>query len=135
MDIIKWRESYTTGITSLDRQHQKLIGLINKLYKVIIKEDSSDSVEEVLSKLIEYAEKHLREEEAILETNGYPDFANHIVLHQSYLEEVKTLMAKVKKDKEAAVRDTYSFLRKWWLGHIVAEDQKYGEFLKAKGVE
>lgn len=135
MDIIKWRESYSTGITSLDRQHENLIELINKLYKVIIKEESSDSVEDVLSKLTEYAEKHLREEEAILETNGYPESANHIALHQSYLDEVKTLMIKVKKDKEVAVRDTYSFLRQWWLGHIVAEDQKYGEFLKAKGVE
>jgi len=43
-------------------------------------------------------------------------------------------MAEAKEENEAAVNDTYVFLRQWWMGHIVAVDQKYGEFLKSKGV-
>jgi len=45
------------------------------------------------------------------------------------------LMAEAKNDHETAVHNTYAFLRQWWMGHIVAEDKKYGEFLKSKGVE
>jgi len=49
--------------------------------------------------------------------------------------ELTTLMAESKNDHEAAVKNTYAFLRQWWMGHIVTEDKKYGEFLKSKGVE
>lgn len=134
MDIIKWRESYQTGIKSMDEQHQKLIELINKLYRVIRKEESSDSIKEVLDEMNKYAAKHLKEEEAILRTNDYPDYANHIATHQNYLDKLEKLMAEAKEENEAAVNDTYVFLRQWWMGHIVAEDQKYGDFLKSKGV-
>lgn len=44
-------------------------------------------------------------------------------------------MDESKNDQEAALQDTYNFLRQWWMGHIVAEDQKYGEFLKSKGID
>ena len=135
MDLIKWRESYETGIHSMDMQHQKLIELINDLYKVLRKEKSNELIEDVLVEMTTYAEKHLQVEEGILEANGYPDVASHVTIHQSYRDQLTTLMAESKQDHEAAVKNTYAFLRQWWMGHIVAEDKKYGEFLKSKGVE
>jgi hemerythrin-like metal-binding protein len=135
MDLIKWRDSYETGIRSMDMQNQKLIKLINDLYKELRKEKSNGAIEEVLIEMTTYAEEHLQVEEGILEANGYPDLANHIAIHQSYRDQLTTLMAESKNDHEAAVKNTYAFLRQWWMGHIVTEDKKYGEFLKSKGVE
>lgn len=135
MDIIRWRESYEIGIGSMDMQHRKIIELINKLYKVIRKEEPSGSIEEILDEMAKYAEKHLKEEEAILKTNDYPELANHIAAHQRYLDRLKTLMPDSKKEKEAAAKDVYVFLRHWWVEHIVAEDRKYGDFLRSKGVK
>ncbi len=135
MDLIKWRESYETGIRSMDMQHQKLIELINELYKELRKEESNESIEDVLIQMTTYAEKHLQGEESILEANGYHDLKNHIAIHQSYRDQLSTLLAESKSDHEAAVKNTYAFLRQWWLGHIVAEDMKYGEFLHSKGVK
>jgi hemerythrin-like metal-binding protein len=135
MDLIKWRESYETGIGSMDMQHQKLIELINDLYKVLRREELKESLEDVLSEMTAYAEKHLQAEEGLLEANEYPDLANHIAIHQSYRDQLTTLIAESKKDYEAAVKNTYAFLRQWWMGHVVTEDKKYGEFLKSKGVE
>jgi hemerythrin-like metal-binding protein len=135
MELIKWRESYETGIRSMDTQHQKLIELINRLYKAIRKEESGELIEDVLNEMTKYAEMHLQKEEAILEANSYPDITNHIALHQSYLDKLNELMTESRKEEGLAVKDTYSFLRQWWMGHIVTEDKKYGEFLKSKGVE
>jgi hemerythrin len=135
MELIKWRESYETGIRSMDVQHQKLIELINKLYKVLRRDESSELIQEVLVEMTQYAEKHLHEEEGILKANSYPDFADHIAIHQGYRDTLKTLLTESKKGNGTAVQDTYAFLRQWWMGHIVTEDKKYGEFLKSKGVE
>ena len=133
MDLIRWRKSYETGIDTMDVQHQILIELINILYKVIRKEKSSEVINEVLSEMTKYAENHLLKEEALLAANGYPDLDNHMDIHQGYLDKLKTLMAESKKEDQAT--DTYLFLRQWWMGHIVAVDKKYGEFLQSKGVK
>ena len=133
MDIIKWRESYETGIDSMDEQHQKLIELINKLYKVLRKEETNESVNMVQDEMEKYAKQHLQQEEALLESNGYPEFADHVTMHQSYLDKLKTLTTE--SENEVAIKDTYAFLRQWWIEHIVTEDKKYGEFLKSKGVK
>ncbi|MBV5330813.1 MAG: hemerythrin domain-containing protein [Chlorobium sp.] len=90
MDLIKWRDSYETGIRSMDMQHQKLIKLINDLYKELRKEKSNGAIEEVLIEMTTYAEEHLQVEEGILEANGYPDLANHIAIHQSYRDQLQT---------------------------------------------
>jgi len=87
MDLIKWRESYETGISSMDMQHQKLIELINELYKALRKEESYKSLEDILAEMTTYAEQHLQEEESILEANDYPDYVNHIAMHQSYRDQ------------------------------------------------
>ena len=135
MDLIKWRESYETGIGSMDTQHQKLIELINKLYKVLREEEPSSSIEGVLLEMTAYADEHLQTEEGILETNGYPDLANHLTIHQNYRDRLTTLTDESQRKNATTVKDTYAFLRQWWMEHIVTEDKKYGEFLKSKGVE
>ncbi|MBA3005940.1 MAG: bacteriohemerythrin [Proteobacteria bacterium] len=135
MDIIKWRAAYATGISSMDIQHQKLIGLINKMYTVLRNEEPDSSIQGVLDEMAEYAESHLKDEETILESNDYPDFANHLAIHKSYLDKLKVLMTEWQNEDKAAAMDIYTFLRQWWMGHIVTEDQKYGEFLKDKGIK
>jgi hemerythrin len=134
MDLIKWRDSYGTGVLSMDNQHRTIIGLINELYKNIRKEESSGSVEGVLTDMMKYAEEHLQAEENLLKTNEFPDYVEHIGKHQSYRQRLAALMAESKIDPDEAVKNIYSFLRQWWMGHIVDEDKKYGEFLKGKGV-
>jgi hemerythrin len=134
MDLIKWRESYGTGVLSMDDQHRKIIDLINELYKNIRQEESSRSVEDVLADMMKYAEEHLQAEENLLKTNDFPDCDEHISKHQSYRERLTGLMAESTNDPDATVKSTYAFLRQWWMGHIVDEDKKYGEFLTGKGV-
>jgi hemerythrin len=134
MDLIKWRESYGTGVLSMDNQHRTIIELINELYKNIRQEESSRSVEDVLADMMKYAEEHLLAEENLLKTNDFPDYVEHMSKHQSYRERLTALMVESTNDPDAAVKSTYAFLRQWWMGHIVDEDKKYGEFLTGKGV-
>ena len=135
MDLIRWRESYATGIDSMDLQHQKLIELINTLYGVIRKNEPSESIEDILNEMEKYAENHFRGEETLLMVNGYPDLSNHVDTHQKYLDKMKMLMSESKKGNETTAKDTYAFLRQWWMEHILNEDNKYGEFLASKGVK
>lgn len=135
MDIIKWRDSYETGIASMDDQHKKLIELINRLYREIRNPESKDAISDVLDEMDQYAEMHLQEEEALLENNEYPDLVSHVEFHRSYRDKVETLIAESKGGNEKVINETYTFLRKWWMEHIVTHDKEYGEFLQSKGVK
>jgi len=119
----------------MDTQHQKLIELINQLYKVLREQEPSSSIEGVLLEMTTYADEHLRIEEGLLTTNWYPDLANHIAIHQTYRDRLTALTEESVRKSATAAQDTYTFLRQWWMEHIVTEDKKYGEFLKSKGVE
>lgn len=135
MDIIKWRASYETGVTSMDNQHRKLIELINTMYKVMRNEEGAGAISLVLKEMNQYADGHLKEEETLLEQNNFPELNHHHTLHENYRSKMTELSAGMDKDVTSGTREIYSFLRQWWLGHIVEEDQKYGKFLTEKGVK
>lgn len=135
MDIIKWRSSYETGIPSMDEQHQQLIGLINSMYRVLRKEESIDTIEPILDEMAAYAKKHLGDEEALLQKHGFADLEEHRNFHKSYQEKVTALLREWEQQDEKTAKNIYTFLRQWWLQHIVEEDKKYGPFLMEAGAK
>lgn len=128
MSIFKWRKSYETGVSEMDEQHQKLIELINKLYLVMRDGESQSSVVDILQEMDSYAVRHFQDEEKLLQEKGYPEYESHVALHQQYRDKIRELMEASVKEKEQ-VKETYSFLREWWMDHIVGQDRQYGEFL------
>ena len=132
MDIIKWRKSYETGVMAMDEQHQKLISLINQLYKVMRSDEAQASVIEVLGEMNDYADLHFHEEENLLKKNSYEGFDSHVALHQSYRDKMKVLTKESEKGEGAQIQAMYAFLRKWWMEHIIAEDKLYGEHLSSE---
>ncbi len=134
MDIIKWRDSFETGIKSMDEQHQELIKLINTMFRILRKTEEANTMDQILQDMSEYATKHLKDEEQLLQENNYPDYESHAQLHASYIEKIDHLVSIYNKDDEQAAKQIYAFLREWWLNHIMEEDKKYGSFLSEKNI-
>lgn len=128
MGLFKWRQSYETGVSEMDQQHQKLIELMNRLYSAMRDKESRAQIQDVLSEMNTYAEQHFEQEEALLKEKEYPEYESHAAAHQSYRDTLKTLMDDT--DKEQQVQEVYTFLRHWWMDHIVGVDKQYGAFLK-----
>ncbi len=135
MDLIKWRTSYETGIPSMDDQHRKIIELINTMYRVMRQTEGTEVLDSVIDEMTAYANGHLQNEEDLLQANGYDQFFNHQILHMEYKKKVEELREDWNLDKASGPSNIYSFLRHWWLGHIVEEDKKYGPLLIEKGVK
>ncbi len=130
MTIIKWRDSYETGIEAMDNEHKKIIVIINQLYQMQRDKKSFDELKVIYQSLVEYTEQHFQHEEQLLDEAGYPELgqqrASHVVFVQKLSEMEKDLLAA----KESAVPVVYKYLRQWWLDHIVGEDKLYGPFLQ-----
>jgi hemerythrin-like metal-binding protein len=134
MEILKWRESYETGVEQMDAQHKQLIQLVNQLYTILRQKDGLDALDAILQEMSDYSEQHLRDEEALLQKYGYPELNRQKHSHQEYYETIDELSAEMEVDKYEAAQKIYRFLRKWWIDHIVGEDKEYGEYLREKGI-
>lgn len=134
MDIIKWRETYETGIEQMDSQHKQLIQLVNQLYGIIRDKKGFEAVDTILGQMEQYATNHLHDEEKLLEEHAYPGLAAQQQSHQSYFATMEQLLGARAGDRQAAAQAIYIFLRQWWLNHIVQEDRDYGEYLRKKGL-
>lgn len=135
MEIIKWRTAYETGIEQMDKQHKQLIQLINQMYTLLRNDTGFEAMASILKEMDEYAANHFKDEEALLETHSFPDLAKQQSSHAAYTEKVTSMLESENIHNQAGARDLYSFLRKWWIDHIIGEDREYGSFLKEKGVK
>jgi|WetSurMetagenome_2_1015567.scaffolds.fasta_scaffold642911_2 hemerythrin len=118
----------------MDAQHQRLIGLVNQMFRIMRNQEDDDALDSILGEMSNYAEKHLKDEEALLREHSYPDLIEQESDHAKYLEQMQAMFSHLEKDRKATAQEIYTFLRFWWINHIVGIDQKYGPFLKEKGV-
>ena len=132
MAVIKWRESYETGVEEMDREHQALVAIINQLFEMQRDKKAFSELRDVYQKLIEYTEKHFQHEEQLLEKSGYPELENQKRFHRHFVTKMETMKDDLIEGKEEAAPVVYRYLREWLLGHIVEEDMKYGNHLQKK---
>ncbi len=128
MEKINWSDEYSVGISYLDKQHQNIIGFINRLIETPDVHVRSATVHDVLSDMMRYSKEHLYDEERFLRDNAYPDLEEHIQFHRHYLEQLTELTVMASDSDESVPEDLLLFLRDWWLEHILKEDMKYKSF-------
>jgi hemerythrin len=134
MAFMNWREEFSVGITSIDRQHQKMIDLINQLEDGARTHQESKTMRSVLSELLSYTRSHFKTEEALMRTYKYPGYAQHKVEHQTLVNRVADFRRKFEAGMLTDAHDLASFLMGWLEGHILGTDKKYGPYLIEKGV-
>ena len=134
MPAIQWSEELSVKIPSIDKQHQILIKLINKLHDAIDSGNTRQVLKVILTELTRYTEAHFIYEETLFTLHEYPESDKHKRSHEK-------LFAKVEHFKQALDRDEdiyaelVEFLNSWLYHHILEEDMGYAEHLVKHGAE
>ncbi len=124
---IKWNDRFNVGVDSIDSAHRKLFSIVGKL--IALNEDEAKqqhACREGIKYFKNYTMKHFADEEAYMQSIGYPGLAVHKRLHDSLRD--KTIPA-LEAEMEAQVYSTESvghFLGicvGWLNGHIIVEDR------------
>jgi len=133
MALIAWNKELSVQVAEMDRQHRRLIDLINDLNDAIARRKKRDVIGGTLDVLLRYTETHFAEEEKLFARYEYPDEAVQKNEHKKWIDK----MAKLKKQHDdgstvlgVSVTD---FLSDWLNRHIMLEDKKYGPFMNRKG--
>nr|WP_068428469.1 hemerythrin family protein [Magnetospirillum sp. XM-1]CUW37322.1 conserved protein of unknown function\ len=128
MTVISWTEAMSVGNSALDKDHQKLIGMINDL------DQSAPDFLELFNAVLDYTTGHFEREEAHLEAIGFPGLDAHRVQHDDFADQVAAMLKQYRtqafEDDDTRLKD---FLWSWLKGHILIEDQRYAAWTRAKG--
>ena len=132
LESVVWNDAYSVGVAALDAQHKTLIGMINRLADCHAASScgSSGAFHEVLSRMFDYTQVHLKAEEDYLQRIGYPQFEAHRSEHTAFIEKMGSFNMAASEDiqDEAAV---HRYLKDWWLSHILESDMQYRLFAES----
>ncbi len=124
MGNMVWKEEYSVGNAMLDEQHRRLIELVNRV-------DGGEPLDDILAALQEYAEKHFRDEERLLESVGYPDLDKQQYQHAAFSAWLDRLYRDHCEEGDSAVtrHDLQRYLRVWLANHLLVYDMAFKPWL------
>ena len=125
MAFIEWKPSYLVHVDELDRQHQRLVQLINSLHDAMKIGAPKQALERIVSDLATYTRFHFGNEERLMRLHGYPDIADHIQEHNQLTATVTRFEEDLRAGKVALSVSLMQFLKSWLTGHILGADMKY----------
>jgi hemerythrin len=118
--VIEWRDGFKVGISQVDAEHRHLFTLVKAL--------SIDNVQDTLGELLDYVVTHFSNEQALMESSGFPDFHQHLALHETFSQQVADFLSSTDEWSDSRIQDLRRFLNKWLVGHILTHDLRFGKW-------
>ncbi len=134
MPFFTWNPSYSVGVKEMDNQHQAMIDIINRLHEAMRTGKGSQEAGTIVTEMINYAKFHFAAEEKILADHSYPGHLSQKTKHNGFLKKALDFQDQYQKGKIGLSIEILNFLKDWWGGHILGDDQKYGPYLNQKGI-
>ena len=131
MGKIVWSSACSVQSAYLDRQHQNLIKIVNDFNQAAARGDGTKVAYTILNRLVQYAEKHFRDEEKLLEIARYPaaQLNNHIREHEKLTEDIFRHCENWSSYGKEALPEIGRFLKDWLMDHILTSDMKYRKYV------
>ncbi len=126
--ILTWSQSFSVGAPLLDRQHQFLFDIINRLRAACAQNLAQEDILEIIRQLYTYSATHFKDEEVLLEKKGCNLLGEQQTHHAIFLDYVIELEQKTKINAAHVDEDVLTFLDTWWQEHILKVDMQYSKF-------
>lgn len=125
MAIITWDSSLSVDVSEVDRQHKKLVDLINELHDAMRVGKAKEVMSKVIKELVDYAVQHFSLEEKKMQEYQYENYTQHKVEHDQFVAKAAALQRDFNSGKVTVTLDTMTFLKDWLTKHIMGTDKKY----------
>jgi hemerythrin-like metal-binding protein len=130
MTRLIWCDDYSVGDGEIDRQHQEIFALIDRLED---RDLDAGTITATFEKLDLYVREHFADEEDKMKAGNYPDLEAHMRQHDEFrdwLQSAKDSFENSNGDAGTLGRNVHDFLKAWMLSHILYADQAYKGHIK-----
>lgn len=131
----KWnQDTMGTGVVAIDREHQILVSLLNRMYQAIDDDEGMSVLFGVLEELLDYTDWHFSHEEDLQGKYDYPGAENHKKQHKALIDEVKKLQESIAAYQACIDHQMVDFLMRMLLNHIQGADFKFVAYLRVNNL-
>jgi len=134
METIKWNDDLSVGVAEMDSQHQKLVGMLNRLIREQKSLTDPATIAELLTEMTDYAQEHFRAEEYLMSEYGYKHKDLQVLQHDAFMTKTLEFCSATQIGTNILSMALLDYLRTWLVDHILDEDMKYKSFFGSKGV-
>lgn len=133
IEIFPWNRNFETGLPEIDRQHQRLVELLNILVGHLAFQMDAPSIEDIIRELREYSTIHFSYEENIWHEyfKGDPWEQWHKSAHIDFVDKILQIKANEDKQFEEIIEEVVSFLTHWLALHIIESDKRMAKVVLA----
>ncbi len=118
--VVEWRDGFRIGVDQIDAEHRHLFILVKSL--------NVNSVQDTLGELLDYVVTHFTHEQDLMESSGFPDFHQHLALHENFSSQVAEFLSGSDEWSDERIQELRRFLNKWLVGHILTHDLRFGRW-------
>jgi len=124
MNLLEWRPEFSTGIRSVDHEHQELIALINETLAHIRNHGSYTRIQSDLGEIYTQISSHFALEEKIMRERKYDRYRQHKSDHETLLDEIRDIMDYHAEHGDFDERQLADQLSRWFARHFSTEDAR-----------
>jgi len=132
--LIVWSKSYSVNVDQMDKEHQRLIDIINKMYGAMRSGRGKDAIGSILDELVEYTKTHFMHEERLMRESGFSGLDEQRRAHEALINQVIEIQTKFNAGT-ALSQEVLSFLKNWLVNHIQGMDKRYGPSMNKNGIK
>jgi hemerythrin-like metal-binding protein len=132
MGVVAWEERYSVGNERIDQQHQRIVGMINRLGEAMDAGTERAALMKILADLAGYTKTHFAEEELLMEQHGYPELDEHHIQHGMLNRQLADFYCNFYDGSRPQTTEVLAFLLNWLYGHILERDKRYVPFIAEK---
>jgi len=123
MAMMEWKDALKVGHGAIDRDHQRLVGLINELGDAMSAGKGKDVCGNVLDELIGYTKTHFAMEEQLMAVHHYAATSGHKAEHAKLVQDVVAFQDEFKAGTSILSVALLHFLMEWLTHHILESDK------------
>ncbi|MBT3271605.1 MAG: hemerythrin family protein [Spirochaetales bacterium] len=119
MGVIQWTSKYEVDVRKIDRQHRKIVNILNQLYDMQESGKDNAAIQRIFNDLRKYITTHFKTEEEYLKELNCPGFGLQKDEHENFIDTICTYQKDYFKDKPLAIINLFNFVWDWFSNHIL----------------
>jgi len=134
MEHLAWNRDWEMGDPRLDGQHQAMVAGINRLAEAIDRGRTDSEIRKAITFLLVYVDTHFRQEEELMEQQGFHELEEHRLKHQACSRQINTLLRHFRTGNPGTLAGLVTFFEYWLVDHLQGADSRLAGFLRGETV-
>ena len=129
--FIEWNPMLYLGVPLIDKQHEKMIQLVNNLYSACLQKNESagHNIAETINEAVNFLKYHLVTEEKMMLLLEYPEYMSQKKEHEGFIMEILNQINSLTDKNQRFPNRFFHLLKEWLMLHIIVCDKKFTEYL------